>query len=186
MRRVGYSRRCSIRTAQDCELRRAIEPSRGKHFLAGAPVAAPSFSKTDRCLDVVTQDRLAGIDIAAQHRANSFAQISSRKRASANFLSAWTWRCTNFLKPSSNAAGYGKRFPRLKSRATRRPSGPRNTAARSRCSFSGTCLSTQLPRSRMFESREVQGATMPNRFRHLQFTLRSQVAQAGGASDVGF
>jgi hypothetical protein len=33
----------------------------------------PKFFEADRCLDVVAQDRLAGLDIAAQHRIDTFA-----------------------------------------------------------------------------------------------------------------
>jgi hypothetical protein len=48
-------------------------------LFGGAPVASPSSSKPTVAL--IAQDRLAGIDIAAQHRINAFARLRSASPA---------------------------------------------------------------------------------------------------------
>src|SRR5260370_19882891 len=49
-------------------------PEHADEGLSGVSIALPSFSNHHRCLDVVAQDRLAGVDIAGQHTVGPFAQ----------------------------------------------------------------------------------------------------------------
>jgi len=49
-------------------------PSMRMRLFTGMPVASPNFSKADRRLDGVAQDRLTGIDITGEHGVDAFAQ----------------------------------------------------------------------------------------------------------------
>src|ERR1700730_565622 len=65
-------------------------PNMRMRLFGWVPVASPSFSKPTVRLDVVAQDRLAGVDIAGEHGVDAFTQQ--------RFAEAWV-ACDPLLHP---------------------------------------------------------------------------------------
>ena len=93
-------------------LRVAARPEHADQALRLRAGRLAQFLEADRRLDVVAQDRLAGVDVAA-----SMVSMPSRNSASPNSASLATRRCTNSLKLRVSAIlSSVQRVPRLRRR----------------------------------------------------------------------